>query len=158
MKKINVKVLLIAALFVFAGLNTQAQNYDAVSGATQSDAPVMTKAELVKALQTKGKLTLLSTVNADGTPNAAVYGVRSINENIVMCNASDKKTTKINLKKSKYAIMTLILKEKTTEGKGGAKVVLKYIDNKEKIKKLKEKLEKSSDATTFFKIEKIMAY
>ncbi|MDX1284791.1 MAG: hypothetical protein R3182_07265, partial [Draconibacterium sp.] len=71
MKKIT--LILLAVVFISAG--ALAQSYDSVSGATQKeDAKNMNMEHFKKALQQKDKKLVFSTVNEDGTPNAAVYG------------------------------------------------------------------------------------
>ena len=157
MKKIT--LILLAVVFISAG--AMAQSYDSVSGATQKeDAKNMNMEHFKKALQQKDKKLVFSTVNEDGTPNAAVYGsFGNIEANIFAVNSmADSKTTKINVKRDKKAIMLLVLPEKNEDGFDGAKVVLKYIDDEEKIKALRSKMEKSSERTTFFSVEKFLLY
>ena len=154
---------IIAGLFIvilFSVSNINAQNYDSVSGATQkADGKNMTFEQFSKALQLKNK-TVFSTVNEDRTPNVAVYiNVESLGDNIIAAGSmADAKTTKINIIKSKQAVMLLILPEKTEDGFDGAKVVLKYIEDKDKIAELRSKMENSTEKTTFFKVEKFVNY
>ena len=155
----NLKIL-VSVFFLFFGLIVTAQNYDTVSGATQKeDGKKMNLEQFKKALQMEKKL-VLSTVNDDGTPNAAVYGsFNNIEENIFAVNSiADTKTTKINVKRQKLAILLLVLNEETEDGFDGAKVVLKYIDDKEKVAQLRSGMEKSSERTTFFSVEKFLIY
>lgn len=144
--------------FVFASL--QAQNYDSVSGATQKEnGEKMNLEQFKKALDTERTL-VFSTVNADGTPNAAVFAsFTNIEGNVFAVNSiADTKTTKINLKQHKIALLIMVLPEKTADGFEGAKVVLKYIDDKDKIAAYRSKMEKSSENTTFFAVEKFLIY
>ena len=139
----NFKCVFIAIL-VFTGSAVFAQNYDTVSGATQKEnGKTMNLEQFKKALEMDKKL-VFSTVNEDGTPNGAVYGsFNNIEGNIFAVNSmADTKTTKINVKRQKLAILLLILNEKTEDGFDGAKVVLKYIDDMEKIAQLRSKMEK----------------
>ena len=155
----NLKLLLIAC-FVLLGGAISAQNYDSVSGATQkADGKNMNLEQFKKALDMKRTL-VLSTVNADGTPNAAAYATFiNVGENVFAVNSiADTKTTKINLKERKLAMLIMILQEKTEDGFDGAKVVLKYVEDKDKIAKLRSKLEKSSEKTTFLSVEKFLSY
>jgi hypothetical protein len=157
MKKL--RLLLIASLMLIGGA-ISAQNYDSVSGATQkADGKNMNLEQFKKALDMKRTL-VLSTVNADGTPNAAAYATfMNIEGNVFAVNSiADTKTTKINLKERKLAIMLMILQEKTEDGFDGAKVVLKYVEDKDKITKLRSKMEKSSEKTTFLSVEKFLSY
>lgn len=157
MKKLR---LFLIACFVFIGGAISAQNYDSVSGATQkADGKNMNLEQFKKALDMKRTL-VLSTVNEDGTPNAAAYAtVTNIEGNVFAVNSiADTKTTKINLKERKLAIMIMILQEKTADGFDGAKVVLKYVEDKDKIAKLRSKMEKSSENTTFLSVEKFLSY
>ena len=48
--------------------------------------------------------------------------------------------------------------KKTEDGFDGAKVVLKYVDDKDKIAQYRAKMEKSSEKTTFFTVEKFLFY
>ena len=144
--------------FLFSGILVYSQNYDSASGATQLEKEGMSPAELVEGLMQEGIITVISTVNSDGTPNAAVFGMRSVNENVLMTNIADTKTTKINLMERKSAIMILVLPEKNEQGHEGAKVVLKYIEDEEKIESLKKNLENVRESATFFEVVKIMAY
>ncbi len=137
-----------------------AQNYDGVSGATQKeDGKNMTFEQFSQALKLENK-TVFSTVNADGTPNVAVYiHVESLGYNIIAAGSmADTKTTKINILERKQAVMLLILPEKTEDGFDGAKVVLKYIDDKDKITGLRAKMKESNEKTTFFTVEKFLNY
>ena len=155
----NLKLLLIAC-FVFIGGAISAQNYDSVSGATQkADGKNMNLEQFKKALDMKRTL-VLSTVNADGTPNAAAFATFiNVGENVFAVNSiADTKTTKINLKERKIAMLIMILQEKTEDSFDGAKVVLNYIEDKDKITKLRSKLEKSSENTTFLSVEKFLSY
>ena len=155
----NLKGVVIA-IFVFIGGALSAQNYDSVSGATQkADGKTMNLDQFKKALDMKRTL-VISTVNEDGTPNAAVYATfANIEGNIFAVNSiADTKTTKINVKRSGIAILLLLLDGKTEDGFDGAKVVLKYIGGKDKVAKLRAKMEKSSEKTTFFSVEKFLIY
>lgn len=154
------KLLLVTAFFIATVVYGVAQNYDTVSGATQKeDGKKMNIEQFKKALEMDKKL-VFSTVNADGTPNAAVYGsFNNIEENVFAVNSmADSKTTKINVKRQKLAILLLVLNEKTEDEFDGAKVVLKYIDDQEKIAELRAKMEKSSENTTFFAVEEFLIY
>ncbi|MBT3382339.1 MAG: hypothetical protein HN778_18090 [Prolixibacteraceae bacterium] len=153
-------IVIVIAAFILAGGNLNAQNYDSVSGATQkADGKNMTFEQFSEALKLESK-TVFSTVNADGTPNVAVYiHVESLGDNIIAAGSmADTKTTKINILERKQAVMLLILPDKTEDGFDGAKVVLKYIDDKEKIADLRSKMEESTEKTTFFTVEKFLNY
>lgn len=157
MKKI---VFAFVFVYILATLASYAQNYDSVSGATQKpDGKNMSFEQFAKALKLENK-TVFSTVNADGTPNVAVYiHVESLGDNIIAVGSmSDSKTTKINIKERKQAIMLLILPENTEDGFDGAKVVLKYIEDEKKIAELRSKMENSTERTTFFTVEKFLNY
>ena len=52
----------------------------------------------------------------------------------------------------------LILGEKTADGFYGAKVVLHHVNDAGKIEKYRAKMEKSSEKTTFFTVEKFLIY
>lgn len=152
-------ILFVLAILAMANI-ALAQNYDSVSGATQKkDGKIMNLDQFAKALQLDKKL-VFSTVNEDGTPNAAVYGsFISIQDNVFAVNSmSDSKTTKINVKRTKKAVLLLVLSEKTEDGFDGAKVVLNYIDNPDKVAAYRKKMEKSSERTTFFSVEKFLLY
>ena len=154
------KLVLALSLIVFMSGNVVAQNYDSVSGATQKeDGKKMNLEQFKKALEMKKNL-VFSTVNADGTPNAAVYAsFINIEENVfAVISMADTKTTKINLRERGKAILLLVLDEKTEDDFDGAKVVLNYIDDKEKIHGYLAKMEKSSEKTTFFSVEKFLIY
>ncbi len=85
MKKIT---LIILAFFMFQSGALLAQNYDSVSGATQkADGKNMNLEQFKKALDMKRTL-VLSTVNADGTPNAAAYATfTNIEGNVFAVNS-----------------------------------------------------------------------
>lgn len=155
------KIILTLIIGILLSIGTiHAQNYDSVSGATQkADGKTMNLEQFAKALDMKNSL-VFSTVNEDGTPNAAVYGsFIPVEENIFAVNSmADTKTTKINVKKSGKAILIVLLGEKTEDGFDGAKVVLNYIGDEEKVTKLRAKMEKSSEKTTFFSVEKFLIY
>ncbi len=151
--------LVLAFLLVVAGA-ASAQNYDSVSGATQKvDGEKMNLEQFKKALETNRTL-VFSTVNSDGSPNAAVFAsFTNIGGNVFAVNSiADTKTTKINLKERKIAMLIMVLPEKTEDGFEGAKVVLKYIDDKDKIAEFRSKMEKSSENTTFFSVEDFLIY
>jgi len=153
-----IAVFFIVIVFSISGIN--AQNYDSVSGATQkADGKNMTFEQFSDALKLENK-TMFSTVNADGTPNVAVYiHVEGLGNNIIAAGSmADIKTTKMNILERKQAVMLLILPEKTADGFDGAKVVLKYIDDEEKIAGLRSKMETSTEKTTFFTVEKFLNY
>ncbi len=156
----KIKTLLVVFLCVTFFQTSFAQNYDAVSGATQKEGGInMSFEQFSKALKLENK-TVFSTVNADGTPNVAVYiHVESLGDNIIVAGSmADTKTTKINILERKKAVMLLMLPEKTEDGFDGAKVVLKLIEDKEKIARLRLKMENSTEKTTFFKVEKFLNY
>ena len=141
------------------GTNCIAQNYDNATGATQLDKPDLTKEQLARILKAEKKVCIYSTVNSDNTPNAGAFGAYVVDDNYIYIRSlNDAKTTKINLKERHYAVLIVALFEKNEEGFDGAKVILKYINNDDKIEELKAKLEKSSETTTFFEIVKIMPY
>lgn len=156
----KLKTIFIGLFCMAVFQNSFAQNYDSVSGATQKeDGKKMNLEQFVKALELKNTC-VFSTVNADGTPNAAVFShIQSRGENILAVGSiADTKTSKINLKKNKIAIMLMVLPEKTIDGFDGAKVVLKYIEDIDKITKLRSKMEESSERTTFFTVEEFLIY
>lgn len=158
MKKLG---LILFACFILCSGTLFAQNYDTVSGATQkADGKSMNLDQFKKAVGIKTKKLVFSTVNADGTPNAAVYGsFVNIKDNVFAVNSmADSKTTKINVIRTKQALLILCLDEKTEEGFDGAKVVLKYVSDSEKIKGYRAKMEKSSEKTTFFTVDKFLIY
>lgn len=158
MKKM--KILILTILTLFCG-TAMAQNYDAVSGATQkADGKNMSLDQFKSALGDKSKKLTLSTVNADGTPNSAAYGsFVNIEDNVFAVNSiADTKTTKINVMRTKLAMLLLVLNEKNEDGFDGAKVVLKYVDDAEKTANYRSKMEKSSEKTTFFTVEKFLSY
>lgn len=157
MKKLR---FILLATIILIGSSVGAQNYDSVSGATQKvNGKNMNLEQFKKALGMKRTL-VISTVNADGTPNAAAFAsFTNVGENVFAVNSiADTKTTKINLKERKIAMLLLILSEKTEEGFDGAKVVLKYIEDKDKISDLRLKLEKKTENTTFFTVGKFLSY
>ncbi len=155
----NLKFILLATI-IFLGSNLHAQNYDSVSGATQkADGKKMNLEQFIKALDMTRTL-VFSTVNADGTPNAGAYATfSSLGGNIFAVNSmADSKTTKINLKERKLAMLIMVLSEKTEDGFDGAKVVLKYIEDKAKIAEYRAKMEKPTENTTFFTVEDFLIY
>lgn len=154
------RLIFVLLISVFCFGVVSAQQYDSVSGATQkADGKTMNMEQFKKVLGMKRTL-VFSTVNEDGTPNAAVFGTLiSLGDNVFAVRSmADTKTTKMNLKERKLAMLLLILDEKTEDGFEGAKVVLKYIENKDKIEKLSTKMEKSSERTSFFSVEKFLLY
>lgn len=158
MKRIK---LILLAVFVITSGALSAQNYDTVSGATQKeDGKSMNLSQFRKALEGKDKSMVFSTVNKDGTPNAGVYGsFVNIEENVFAVNSmADTKTTKMNVVRTGKAILILILGEKTADGFHGAKVVLNHVSDAAKIAKYRSKMEKSSEKTTFFTVEKFLIY
>lgn len=157
----NKIIFIVFAFFAFQSGAVWAQNYDSVSGATQkTDGRTMNLEQFKKALTLKNKTLVYSTVNEDGTPNSAVFGsLKHIENNVFAVGSmSDTKTTKINVKRDKTAILLLILDEKNEDGFYGSKVVLKYVEDAEKINTYRSKMEKSSDRTTFFTAEKFLIY
>ena len=155
----NLKLLIVVLFVCIAGV-LSAQNYDTVSGATQkADGKKMNLEQFKKALETNRTL-IFSTVNADGTPNAAAFATfANIEGNVFAVNSmADEKTTKINVKERKLAMLIMVLPEKTEDGFDGAKVVLKYIGDKGKIAKYRSKMEKSTEKTTFFSVEDFLIY
>jgi len=157
MKKITLFLLGV----VLISMGALAQNYDTVSGATQKEgAKNMNLEQFIKALAQEDKSLIFSTVNEDGTPNAAVYGsFNNIEGNIFAVNSmADAKTTKINVKRDKKAMLLLVLPGKNEDGFDGAKVVLEYISDTDKIAELRSKMEKSTERTTFFSVNKFLLY
>lgn len=158
MKKLG--LIIFACIFLCSG-TLFAQNYDTVSGATQkADGKSMNLDQFKKALEIKAKSIVFATVNADGTPNAAAYGsFVNIEDNVFAVNSmADSKTTKMNVIRTKQAILILSLAEKMENGFDGAKVVLKYVSDSEKVKGYRSKMEKSSEKTTLFTVEKFLIY
>jgi hypothetical protein len=152
--------LFVVVLFVCITGALSAQSYDSVSGATQkADGKKMNLEQFKKALGMNRTL-VFSTVNADGTPNAAAYAsFTNIEGNVFAVNSmADEKTTKINAKERKLVMLIMILTEKTDDGFDGAKVVLKHIGDKDKIAKYRSKMEKSTEKTTFFTVEDFLIY
>lgn len=158
MKKIT---LILLAFFTINCGAVFAQSYDTVSGATQkADGKSMNLDQFKKALEITGRKLIFSTVNADGTPNAAAFAsFQNIEDNVfAVTSMDDSKTTKINVKRTKQAILIMVLNEKNEDGFDGAKVVLKYVGDSEKVSKYRSQMEKSSEKTTFFTVEKFLAY
>lgn len=156
----NLRFIVFACCMAISGV-VFAQNYDTVSGATQkADGKTMNLEQFQKALQVKGKKLIFSTVNEDGTPNSAVYGsFNQIEDKVFAVNSmSDSKTTKLNVKRTGMAMLLLILDEKTEDDFYGAKVVLKHVNDADAILKYRSKMEKSSDKTTFFSVDKFLIY
>ena len=158
MKKL--RFIVFACLMAISGI-VCAQNYDTVSGATQkADGKSMSFEQFKKALDIKEKKLIFSTVNEDGTPNSAVYGsFNHIEDKIFAVNSmGDSKTTKINVNRTGISMLLLVLDEKTEDGFDGAKVVLKLVKDASLVSKYRSKMEKSSEKTTFFSVQKFLIY
>ena len=94
--------------------------------------------ELIDAINARSGSFTFATTNEDGSPNLAVFGFGMIDENYAMAGISENQTLQ-NLKRNK-----------------GARLVIKMIEDKNKIEELMTKTEgKSNENTTFFEIVEV---
>ena len=106
----------------------------------------------------KGTFTY-ATTNVDGSPNLAVFGFGMIDENYGMAGISENQTLE-NLKRNKIGVVSFYQYNADATDKfernKGARLVIKIVEDKNKIEELKSKSEgKSNETTTFFEIVEI---
>lgn len=115
--------------------------------------------ELVDAVNARTGTFTYATTNEDGSPNLAIFGFGMIDENYAMAGISENQTLE-NLKRNKIAVVSFYQYDATATDKlernKGARLVVKVVEDKDKIEELKSKTEgKSNENTTFFEIVEI---
>lgn len=101
---------------------------------------------------------VISTVNEDGSPNAAtiVPGIDA-DENYLMFAYGSEGSTFENMKERQMAVLTLFEHNPEAEVKNqGARVVLKVVTDEAKIKELAEKNNLDPNTTIFTEIAKVI--
>jgi len=151
---------LMSVMFLVSPL-LQSENIDAVSSASTKN--YYHKISLVgKKLFDELKLhrgaISVATVNADGSPNAAVVIPGVVDEKTLRFGLAPNQTKK-NLLERKYAVITFYQYKSGEDGKmkerSGARIVVKTIDDPDTLKKLVEKT-KARANTIFVQILKIL--
>ena len=115
--------------------------------------------ELVDAVNARTGTFTYATTNEDGSPNLAIFGFGMIDENYAMAGISENQTLQ-NLKRNKIAVVSFYQYDATATDKfernKGARLVIKLVEDKDKIDELKKKTEgKSNENTTFFEIVEV---
>ena len=115
--------------------------------------------ELIDAINARSGSFTFATTNEDGSPNLAVFGFGMIDENYAMAGISENQTLQ-NLKRNKIAVVCFYQYNQSAEDKlernKGARLVIKMIEDKNKIEELMTKTEgKSNENTTFFEIVEV---
>jgi hypothetical protein len=161
MKKVLISLLALG--FIVAGIG--AQSVDLISKASTSNYYTKTSIsgeELWKALESYQLSVSVATVNADGSPNAAVVipGVTKDRQHLFFGLAPNQ--TGINMKERKLIVVTATgytaPKGKVGMSYSGARIIAEYVSDPALQKTLVEqnKDKKASDSTIFLKIVKIL--
>ena len=148
-----------------AALGLAAQSVDSISKASTSfyyAKSSLDGEELWKALETRQCAISVATVNADGSPNAAVIipGVTKDRAYVMFGIAPNQ--TILNLKERKLAVITAYIYAPAATDKlernKGARIIVEYVSDPELVKKLAEenKDRGASAQSTFMKIIKVM--
>ncbi len=159
-----------ALLIVLTGCGGEATppSVDTISSASTTyyyEESSITGDELNKALENPSEYgaVVLSTVNEDGSPNAATIVPSLIEENTLMAYIAEENSTRINLDREGMAVMTLFKHDATAEEKmernQGARIVLSIISDEDRINELDTKNEvdeASKDMRYYFNIEEVL--
>lgn len=150
-------VMFLAASFA------QAEEIDALSSASTKnyfEKDSLTGEKLFEELKKHQGAISVATVNADGSPNAAVVIPGVVNETTLRFGLADNQTKK-NLLERKYAVITYYKYTIGEDGKmkerSGARIVVKAIEEDAAITKL-QKETKARAGTIFVKIMKILPF
>lgn len=113
---------------------------------------------LIEAINQRKGASTVATTNADGSPNLAVVVPGVADDNTLMFGIAESQTKK-NIEERKLAVLSVYIYNPTaaekTDRNIGAKVVLKLVEDKAKIKELTEKT-KSKEGTIFMEMVKVM--
>ncbi len=163
MKKLGIVVLVLACMA--AGIS--AQSVDSISKASTGiyyGKTSLAGEDLWKALESYECAISVATVNADGTPNAAVVIPGVTNDRAYLYFGLAPNQTGINMKERKFAVLTAYnytSPSKSADKKMlsiGARIILEYVSDPATIAKLIEenKDKKASPSTIFMKIVKVL--
>ena len=185
-------VIILIALFFISNLIAQnvksatqpvsTSEVDAVSGATEIDViqPIgvdattgasamyygsLPKSELFEILKKSKEAHVLSTVNADGLPNAAYMDPNIVDDNTILFYIAKDALTRKNIDTRKYALFSFYIDAENGKTwkdlyKGG-RMLLKKIDDPATIQKLSKKAklnEQYKDDAVFMEIVKIIPF
>ncbi|MBL8966670.1 MAG: hypothetical protein JNG85_06645 [Spirochaetaceae bacterium] len=159
------RILFAAFVALVLCLGAAAQSADAISKASTTQYYAKSSLqgdELWKALETMQCAISVATVNADGTPNAAVVipGVTKDRSALVFGLAPNQ--TIENFKARKFAVVTAYIYNPTATEKldrnKGARIVVEYISDPAEIKRQIEdnKNPRITEKSTFMKIVRVM--
>lgn len=113
---------------------------------------------LLEAIKQRKGASTVATTNVDGSPNLAVVVPGLADDNTLMFEMAENQT-KVNVQDRKIAVLSVYIYNPTaaekTERNVGAKVVLKLVEDKDKIKQLTEKT-KAKEGTIFMEMVKTM--
>jgi len=163
MKKLGIVVLVLACMAV----GISAQSVDSISKASTGiyyGKTSLAGEDLWKALESYECAISVATVNADGTPNAAVVIPGVTNDRAYLYFGLAPNQTGINMKERKFAVLTAYnytSPSKSADKKMlsfGARIILEYVSDPATIAKLIEqnKDKKASPSTIFMKIVKVL--
>lgn len=115
--------------------------------------------ELLDAIRNMEGSITLATTNEDGSPNLAVIIPGVADENTLMFGIAPNQT-KINIEERKLAVMSVYIYNpeavEKTDRNIGAKLVLKLVEDEEKITKLTKDTDTPEGAMTFMEIVKVL--
>lgn len=126
---------------------------DSISAASSSYYGGLKGEELLKGIQEKKFAIVVSTVNADGSPNAAVIDVSVADSKTLMFRAANQ--TGENVKARKLAVITAYLYDSEKGTNTGARIIVKYITDTNQIQKLLKQTKARPD-TIFMEIVKVL--
>lgn len=100
---------------------------------------------------------VVSTVNEDGSPNAATIVPGIDEENYLMFAYGSENSTFVNMKERQIAVLTIFEHNPTEEVKNqGARVVLQVVTDETKINELAERNALDAKTTVFTEIVKVI--
>lgn len=136
-------------------------NVDSISSASKVyyyKSSSLTGQALLDAITQKKGAVAIATTNADNTPNIATVIPDVVDANILMFGITDNQT-RHNIRERKIAVMSFYIYNPDAADKSirnsGARIILRIIEDKAKIKELLLKTKKADD-TTFMEIVKVL--
>lgn len=134
------------------------QDVDAISGAsTYNNGREFSKEEIVDLVLNRfnNRVLVVGTTNADGTPNSGIFTLTAI-DSVLMIYGGDSQLTILNLKRTKTALVTLYkipYKGEIYSKHLGARITVKLIEDKNKIKFLEDKKGVGEEAGMWYFLE-----
>lgn len=146
--------LIISAILCMPTLALAAEpKVDSISAASNSYYGGLKGEELLKGIKEKKFAIVVSTVNADGSPNAAVIDVSVADSKTLMFRAANQ--TGQNVRERKLAVITAYLYDSEKGTNSGARIICKYITDATQVQKLLKQTNAKAD-TIFMEIVKVL--